>query len=144
MSSSASRAGVVVVRDDEGDLLALEAHLVGGQDRLRVADSVGIHASPCASRSFPVMTARTLGCWSAAEVSIDLMRAWASGLRSAAPCSMPRQVDVVDVVALAADEARVLLALHPAEADGTVLDGHQAVTSSPCSAAQRIAAMMFL
>ena len=53
--------------------------------------------------------------------------------------------DVVDVVALAADEPRVLLALEPAEADRALLGGgHQAVTSSPCSAAQRIDAMMFL
>ncbi len=55
----------------------------------------------------------------------------------------PGELDVVDVLALAADEARVLLALHAAEADGAFLDGgHQLVTSSVapagCSAAQRI------
>ncbi len=77
------------------------------------------------------MTARTFGCCSAADVSIETMRACASGLRSAAPCSMPGQLDVVDVVALAADEARVLLALEAAEADRALLGGgHQAVTSS--------------
>src|SRR5215217_1750663 len=35
------------------------------------------------------MTARTFGCASAADVSIDTMRACASGLRSTAPCSIP-------------------------------------------------------
>jgi hypothetical protein len=54
----------------------------------------------------------------------------------------PRELDVVDVVALPADEARILLALQPTEADRTLFfDGcHQAPTSSvsvECSAAQR-------
>ena len=59
----------------------------------------------------PVMTALTLGCASAAEVSIETILACASGLRRIAPCSMPGKLDVVDEGALAADEARVLLAL---------------------------------
>jgi hypothetical protein len=45
----------------------------------------------------------------------------------------PRQLDVVEVVALAADEARVLLALEAAEADralgGGGLDGRHAQLS---------------
>ena len=67
-----------------------------------------------------------------------------------------RQPDVVQVGALAADEARVLLALEPAEADralggraGKVLDGGHAHASlfavaASCSAAQRTALTMFL
>ena len=35
------------------------------------------------------MTALTLGCASAAEVSIEVMRACATGLRRIAACSMP-------------------------------------------------------
>ena len=63
------------------------------------------------------MTALTFGCASAADVSIETIRAWAYGLRRTAPCSMPGRLHVVDVVALAAQEAGVLLAEHPAEAD---------------------------
>ena len=37
--------GVAVLGDDEGDLLALEAHLVGGEDgERRRATATGIHA----------------------------------------------------------------------------------------------------
>jgi hypothetical protein len=49
---------------------------------------VGIHAIPEASRSAPVITAWTFGCCSAAEVSIETIRAWATGERSTAPCSI--------------------------------------------------------
>jgi hypothetical protein len=52
-------------------------------------DIVGIHAMPRASRSAPVITAWTFGCCSAAEVSIETMRACATGLRRTAPCSIP-------------------------------------------------------
>ena len=45
--------------------------------------------APAPSRSLPVMTARTFGCCSAADVSTETMRACASGLRSIAPCSIP-------------------------------------------------------
>ena len=47
----------------------------------------------------------------ARDASIEMMRACANGLRSSSRWSMPGSIDVVDVVALAADEARVLLAL---------------------------------
>jgi hypothetical protein len=40
-------------------------------------DSVGIHARPRVSSTAPVMTACTLGWASAAEVSMDTMRACA-------------------------------------------------------------------
>ena len=55
----------------------------------RSADIVAIHAIPRASRSRPVMTAWTRGSASAAEVSIETIRAWASGLRRIAPWSIP-------------------------------------------------------
>jgi hypothetical protein len=53
------------------------------------ADSVGIHARFSPARVAPVMTAFTFGCASAARVSMETMRACASGLRRTAPCSMP-------------------------------------------------------
>ncbi len=52
-------------------------------------DSDGAHARFSVSSTAPVMTARTLGWASAAEASIERMRACAWGLRSTAPCSMP-------------------------------------------------------
>src|SRR3954469_2944905 len=55
----------------------------------RSADIVGIHAMPRASRSRPVTTAWTFGRASAAVVSIESMRACASGLRRIAPWSVP-------------------------------------------------------
>ena len=104
--------GVAVVGDDEGDLLALEAHLVGGQHGLRVGRQ---RRHPGQAQPLEVLAGdrprAPSGAAARAEVSIETMRACASGLRSTAPCSMPGQRDVVDVVALAADEARVLLAL---------------------------------
>ena len=54
------------------------------------SDIVGIHAIPRASRSRPVTTACTRGSASAAAVSIETIRAWASGLRRIAPWSIPR------------------------------------------------------
>ena len=56
----------------------------------------------------PVSTSRTPGISHALLVSIERIRACASGLRRISMCSMPGQHDVVDVVALAADEAVVL------------------------------------
>ena len=53
------------------------------------ADSVGIQAMPRASRSAPVITAWTFGWCSAADVSIETIRACASGLRRTAPWSIP-------------------------------------------------------
>ena len=75
--------------------------------------SVGIQARPAASRSLPVMTASTPGIASAAEASMldDL----GVGVRAAHDVEVEhaRQLDVVDVVALAAHEARVFLAPDP-------------------------------
>src|SRR5215213_3962308 len=50
---------------------------------------VGIQANPCASRSFPVITARTFGCSSAAETSMSFILAWAKGLLRIAEWSIP-------------------------------------------------------
>ena len=47
--------------------------------------SVGSQARLRACRSAPVSTACTFGCWSAAEVSIETIRACATGLRRMAP-----------------------------------------------------------
>src|SRR5262249_39860268 len=53
------------------------------------ADRVGIQARFSPARVSPVITARTLGCASAALVSMETIRACACGLRSTAPCSIP-------------------------------------------------------
>ena len=95
------------------------------------------------------MTAFTLGWASAAEVSMLLMRAWASGTAQDGAVQHPRQLQVVDVVALAADEARVFLAPHPPEADrvgaglSTSSSAHPLGVSAGCSAAHRMARTMF-
>jgi hypothetical protein len=52
-------------------------------------ESVGIQARFSPASVSPVMTALTFGCASAAAVSIETILAWASGLRSTAPCSIP-------------------------------------------------------
>ena len=97
------------------------------------------------------MTAATFGWASAAEVSIETMRACANGLRSTRAVQHPGQLDVVEVGALAADEARVLLALQPAEADRPLVGARHPTSPArllprrgSCSAAQRIAPTMFL
>jgi hypothetical protein len=43
----------------------------------------------CWASSAPVTTATTPGSASAAEVSIELIRAWATGLRRTDMCSIP-------------------------------------------------------
>src|SRR6185436_9243609 len=50
---------------------------------------IGWEPDAKSGRSLPVMTAFTPGRASAAEVSIDLIRACACGLRSTLPCSIP-------------------------------------------------------
>src|SRR5918993_698584 len=52
-------------------------------------ERVGIHARLWAARSAPVTTATTPGSAAAAEVSMDAMRAWGTGLRRTAACSIP-------------------------------------------------------
>ncbi len=137
--------GVVVVGDDERHLLALEADLVGREHGLRVGRE-GRH--PGEALGLEVL---------AGDHGADLRVLQRGGgvdrddpgvrerTAQRGAVQHPGEPHVVDVVALAADETRVLLALHPAEADRALLgDGHQLPTSSRCCAAQRIDAMMFL
>ena len=51
--------------------------------------SVGIQCSPSGSRSAAVSTATTPGSASAAALSIETTRAWAWGLRTKSPNSIP-------------------------------------------------------
>ena len=114
------------------------------------ADSVGIQARLSPSSICPVITARTFGWASAADVSIETMRAWAYGLPRIAPWSMPGHRDVVEVVAPAAEEAGVLLAQHPPEPDRVAglgerdvsVGAHDDTSCAACSAAQRTDLMM--
>ena len=80
---------VAVLGDDERDLLALEADLVGGEHGLHVVGERRHPGQPERLEHAPVMTALTFGWASAADVSIETIRAWANGLRRMAPCSMP-------------------------------------------------------
>jgi hypothetical protein len=147
---------VAVVGDDERDLLALKAHFVGRQDGLGV---VGQRRHPREVQALEVLAGDDRAHLRMGECGRRVDRDDARVRERAAQHGAVEhagQVDVVDVVALAADEARVLLALEAPEADGTFLNGgHQAVTSSPapalaavcavsCSAAQRIALTMFV
>ena len=129
--------GIAVLGDDERHLLALEPHLVGGQDRLHVVGQ----------RGHPGEVQRGEGL--AGDDGLDLgvglgggdVDADDAGVRDGRAqdreVQHARQLDVVDVVALAAHEARVFLAQHPAVADRllvvvleladrTVLDGGHA------------------
>ena len=117
--------GVLVDRDDERDLLALEAHLVAGQHGLRV---VGDRRHPREPERLEVLGGDDGGDARVRErargVDRDDPRVRVGAAQHLA-VDHPRQADVVEVVALAADEARVLLALQAAEADGAFLsDGH--------------------
>ena len=69
--------------------------------------------------SAAVMTARTPGCFSAADVSIERMRPCATELRRIAACSAPAARHVVDELPAAAQEAQVLQAFDRA-ADGAI------------------------
>jgi len=124
---------VTILGDDEGDLLALEADLVGGQHRLHV----------CGDRPHPGHP--PLLQVGAGEDGVDarvLQRRGGvdrsdagvgEGAPQHRPMEHPGQLQVVDVAAEAADEAAVLLASQGAEADRPVLlhtigdeRGHQA------------------
>ena len=101
------------------------------------------------------MTALTPGSASAADVSIAVDPRVRERAAQDGAVEHAGQLHVVDVVALAAEEADVLLAVHAAEADGVpggaerdrgLFDGGHAVTSlvAGLSAAHWIAATMFL
>ena len=146
---------VLVGRDHERDLLALEPHLVAGQHGLRV---VGDGRHPGQAQRLQVLGGDDGGHVGMRQRARGVDRD-DPGVRVGAAqqraVDHTRQLDVVQVRALAADEPRVLLALQPAEADralggraGEVLDCcHQVVScraAVSCSAAHRTAATMFL
>ena len=130
---------VVVLGDDERDLLTVEAHLVGGEHRLGVVRQ----------RRHPRQPERVED--GAGDDGLDLRVGLGGrrvdrddpgvGVRAAQDRAVQHagQVDVVDVVAPAAQEPDVLLARHAAEADRVaggaerylVLDRGHAV--APCS-----------
>jgi hypothetical protein len=122
--------GVPVVGDDKGDLLALEAHLVGGEHRLHVR---GQRRRPGEVERLEVLAGddrvhlrvrERLGGVDRHQAGVRHRRAQDRAVQHAG------QHDVVEVVALAADEARVLLAGEPAETDRSLLGGGHDDTSS--------------
>jgi hypothetical protein len=146
---------VLVGRNDKGDLLALEADLVSREHGLRV---VGDGRHPREPERLEVLGGDDRGdvgvreCPRGVDRDDARMRVRAAEHRAV---DHPRKPDVVEVGALPADEARVLLPLQPAEADralgrraGEVLDGCHAQTPcfavASCSAAHWTAATMFL
>ena len=139
ISPSASRADVLVGRDHERDLLALEADLVAREDGLGV---VGDRGHPREAERLEVLGGDDRGHTRVGERPARVDRQDARvRVRAAQHGAVhhPRQPDVVQVGALAADEPRVLLALQPAEADrpfvrraGEVLDDGHAHTSCSC------------
>ena len=146
---------VLVGRDHERDLLALEPDLVSGEHGLRV---VGDRRHPREPERLEVLGGDDRGDVGVRErprgVDRDDPRVRVRAAEHGA-VDHPRQADVVEVGALAADEARVLLPLQPAEADRAlgrgareVLDGRHAQTPcfavASCSAAHWTAATMFL
>ena len=143
---------VLVGGDHERHLLALEAHLVARQHGLRV---VGDRGHPGQAERLEVLGGDHRGHVGMGErgrrVDRDDARVRVGAAQQRA-VDHARQPDVVEVVALAADEARILLALEPAEADralgagaGKVLgDCHACASCASCSAAQRTALTMFL
>lgn len=128
---------VLVGRDHERDLLALEAHLVAREHRLGV---VGDRRHPRQSERLEVLgrdhggdvrVRERLGGVDRDDPSVCV------GAAEHRAVDHSRQPDVVEIGALAADESRVLLALQPPEADralglpaGKVLSDGHAHTSS--------------
>ena len=156
-SISAQRVarGVLVGRDHERDLLALEADLVAGQHRLGV---VGDRRHPRQPERLEVLGGDDRGDARVRErrggVDRDDLGVRVGAAQHRA-VHHPGQADVVEVGALAADEARVLLALEPAEADRPLVVGlgrfsvtaiahASCFVAASCSAAQRTAPTMFL
>ena len=138
--------GVAVLGHDERDLLALEADLVGHEDRLDVRGEGG---GPRELESEQVLAGddgEDLGVGEGVGgVDGDQPGVRHGGTQDGA-VQHAGQDDVVQVVALAADKARIFLPLDPAEADRAVLvagrriagpfvdDGH-AFTSASCVSA---------
>ena len=89
ISSSASRAEYLSSATTNATSWPWKRTLSVASTACTSALSVGIQARLSDSRVAPVMTARTFGCASAWLVSIDTIRACATGLRRIAACSMP-------------------------------------------------------
>ena len=130
---------VLVGRDHERDLLALEADLVAREHGLRV---VGDRRHPRQAERLEVLGGDDRGDVRVRErlrgVDRDDLRVRVRAAQDGA-VDHARQPDVVEVGALAADEARVLLALQAAEADralgrgaGKVLDDGQCSALLSC------------
>ena len=138
---------VAVLGDDEGDLLALEADLVAGQHGLGV---VGDRRHPGEPEGLEVLGGDDPEDLGVLERLRGVDRE-DLGVRVGAPqdraVEHPRQHDVVEIGPLAADEARVLLALHVAVAERCLLRSggrhrHLLASAPSCSAAQRTALTM--
>ncbi len=89
ISSSASRAEYLSWATTKATSWPWKRTLSVASTACTSRDSVGIQARPSSARVEPVMTAFTLGCASAAAVSIEEILACASGLRRTAPYSIP-------------------------------------------------------
>src|SRR5262249_51632909 len=106
--------GVPVVGHDEGDLLALEPHLVGGQHRLDVTGQCRHPGQPAllehrARDDRPDLRVRRGGGGGDADDARVRERRPEHG-----EVEHAGQLDVVAEVSLAPDEAAILLAEHPA------------------------------
>jgi hypothetical protein len=115
--------GVLVDGDHERDLLALETDLVTRQHRLGV---VGDRRHPRQPQGLEVLGGDHRGHAGMGERRRGVDRddpGVCVGAAQHRSVHHSRQADVVEVVALAADEARVLLALQAAEADRALLIG---------------------
>ena len=111
---------VLVGRDHERDLLALEANLVAGEDGLRV---VGDRRHPGQAERLEVLGRDDRGDVGMRQSGGGVDREDARvRVRAAQHGAVhhAREPDVVEVVALAADEARILLALQAPEPDGAL------------------------
>ncbi len=108
--------GVAVVRDDEGDLLTLEAHLVRRKDSL---DVIGERGDPRQIQRLQILAGEHgANAWTRerfARVDGENPRV---GNRRAQdrPVQHAREHDVIRVLALSTHETRVFLALQPAKA----------------------------
>ena len=127
---------VLVGRDHARDLLALEADLVAREHGLRV---VGDRRHPGQAERLEVLGRDHGGDAGQRERGGGVDRVdprVGEGRTQDRRVHHPGQADVVEVVALAADEARVLLALQAAEADRPVLDrAHRGTSNRPGAAA---------
>ncbi len=136
---------VAVFGDHEGHLLALEPDLVGGQHRLGVVRQRGhpgqVETGQRLAGDDRLHLRVCLGCTGVDGHDPGM------GVRAVQDRAVQHagQAHIVDVGAPAADEARVLLAGHPAEAHrgGLFHRSHADTSAAGCSAAQRTARTMF-